>query len=162
MQLFKKLFASSEEEIDSDDYDLKIDDQVVKFLDLNHKLTFFMITAAVGTLAFTIDLSVSESLLSVSNNLSLALLILASLTALLSAGYSLRALYADISSFRRHLKYRYVRKSFNELSREEQESWDDVNKRAARSRHWASTLLISTVTLQIIFLVFTLVEKGAS
>ncbi len=38
-----------------DEYELKLDEQVGNFLGLNHNLTFFVITAAVGTLGITLN-----------------------------------------------------------------------------------------------------------
>src|SRR5919197_467884 len=42
------------------EYDLKIDAQVEKFLELKHKLTFFLITAAVGSIGYTLKFSIDK------------------------------------------------------------------------------------------------------
>jgi len=43
------------------EYEIKIDEQVNKFLDLNHKLTFFLVTGAIGTLGFTLAFAKEHS-----------------------------------------------------------------------------------------------------
>ena len=71
------------------DYELKIDEQVNKFLDLNHKLTFFIVTAAVGTLGFTLNFTTASKVQIASNLCSLILIGIAAVLALLSAGVAL-------------------------------------------------------------------------
>jgi hypothetical protein len=143
-----------------DDYELKIDDQVNKFLDLNHKLTFFLVTAAVGTLGFTLNFTVASKVQLASNLGSLVLIGFAAVLALLSAGIALFALNADIKSFRLHLKYRYKRKSFENLTDQEQNDWVGINRLAASSRRWAFIFLVATATLQVGFFMVTFTEKG--
>ncbi len=57
------------------DYDLKIDDQVTKFLESNHKLTNFLITAAVGTLGYTMSIAIGKDAWGIKSTESLTLLI---------------------------------------------------------------------------------------
>ncbi len=144
----------------SESYELKIDEQVNKLLDLNHKLTFFMITAAVGTLGFTLNFAVKNKLAIALDKLHLGLIVSASIFALLSAGLSLIALNADIRSFRLHLKNRYLRKSYDELPENEKKLWDKVINKAEWSRRLSFIFLITTVSLQAIFLVVAFISKG--
>lgn len=143
-----------------DDYDLKVDEQTEKFLELNHALTFFLVTASVGSLGFTLTYA-KEQFSKVGPSGWLLLLIgIASLLGLLAASNGIRALMHDQSSFRRHLGYRYQRKSWSHLSAPEQAEWDKVNNSAASARKWAFNLLIGTVVAQALFLFLALAIKG--
>jgi hypothetical protein len=59
----------------SDEYDIKIDEQVNKFLELNHTLTFFLVTGAVGTLGFTLAFANEHSSATKASTCLLALLL---------------------------------------------------------------------------------------
>ncbi|MGA8657669.1 MAG: hypothetical protein WB586_16110, partial [Chthoniobacterales bacterium] len=50
----EKYLASSTAAATVDEYDLKIDSQVEKFLDLKQKLTYFLVTASIGPIAFAL------------------------------------------------------------------------------------------------------------
>ena len=117
-----------------DEYELKIDDQVTKFLDLNHKVTFFVITAAIGTLAFSLNFVASNKLLVTSNIFHFTLLVAAAILALLSAWAAIMALNQDVKSFRLHLRYRYERKTYNQLTQRQQDEWGNINHRAGYTR----------------------------
>ncbi len=138
------------------DYRLKIDEQVSKFLELHHAVTFFVITAAVASLAFTLNFASSQKVPLASDTWNFGLLCAAALAALSSAGLSMRALNKDIASFRLHLKFSYERREFDDLSASEQRTWDRINKAAARSRKWSFMLLIVSVAMQSAFLIVLL------
>lgn len=143
-----------------DDYELRLDEQVSHFLGLNHNLTFFVITAAVGTLGFTINFLISNNLLISSNKTHLSLVISVSASALLSAGLALYALRLDITSFRLHLRYRHEKKSYSQFSNKEKKYWDRTNSKAEWSRKASSGLLVFTVALQLFILIFLFAQKG--
>jgi hypothetical protein len=143
-----------------DDYELKLDDQVTKFLDLNHKITFFLITAAVGTIGFSLNFLASNKLLIASNKSHVVLVILASVLALLSAGLSLFALNSDIKSFRLHLRYRHQRRVFSNLTEKEKKEWNKVIARAGRARKLSIWFLVSSISLQLFIIIFLFTQKG--
>ncbi len=144
-----------------DDYELKIDEQVSQFLGLNHTITFFLITAAVATLGFTLNFAASNKIEFTSSDLRFCLIVFAALSAMLAAGLALLALTADISSFRIHLKYRYERKKYDDISELEKTRWNRINSRASWARKASFFLLIATVSTQCGFLVVAIKEKGA-
>jgi hypothetical protein len=145
---------------DTNDYDLKIDDQVSAFSTLNHAVTFFYITAAIGTFGFSLNFLVANNLLVRSSVIHVGGVIVAALTALGSAGFALLALHEDIKSFRLHLKYRYQRKKIADLNPTQQSEWDNINKSAGDARKFSLGLLVVTVVLQVFLLIFTFVQKG--
>ena len=143
----------------SDEYEIKIDEQVNKFLDLNHTLTFFLVTGAVGTLGFTLAFANEHSGVNGSSTWLLVLLLIAGISGLLSAWRGLSALRWDQQSFRLHLDYRYQHKTWSDLSDDKQLEWKNINKRASSARKWSFNLLIVTVALQAVFL-FGLLAAG--
>jgi len=143
----------------SDDHELKIDEQVNKFLDLNHNLTFFIVTGAVGTLGFTLAFANEHSSEAKASFWLLAILAVAGAAGLLAAWAGLHALRLDQQSFRIHLKYRYQRKSWGVLTEPEQEAWNRINAGASSARRAAFNLLVATVATQAVFL-FALLSIG--
>jgi hypothetical protein len=142
------------------DYDLKVDDQVNKLLDLDHKLAFFMVTAAVATLAFTLSFAATNKILAATPRLYVAGLSFAAVTALGSAAAVLFALHISIRSIRLHIGYRYERKSFADLSWSEQATWSRLNSYANQARKWAFILLILSVVTQVTYLTSGLSSQG--
>src|SRR5262245_4337756 len=143
----------------ADDLEIKIDEQVHKFLDLNHTLTFFLVTGAVGTLGFTLAFANEHSDPAKTSFWLLAVLALAGIAGLLAAWAGLHALRLDQQSFRLHLGYRYQRKSWSDLTRLQQEAWDRINTRASSARRISFNLLVATVATQAVFL-FALLSIG--
>lgn len=145
-----------------DDYELKLDEQVGHFLGINHTLSYFMITAAVGTFGFTINLLIANKLLNGSNLWGIVGVVIAALASLLGAASSLIALRCDIRSYRLHLKYRHERKKFVDLSPKEQANWDELNSRANSTREVSFILLIVTVLAQFVLIIFLFIQKRES
>ena len=143
-----------------DDSELKIDEQVQKFLELNHTLTFFLVTASVGSLGFTLTYAKEQSGKSELNFWLLLLMGISAVLALLAAWAGLRALMHDQSSFRKHLAYRYQRKTYNQLTQRQQNEWEEINGKAASARKAAFSLLAGTVIVQVLFLFLLLATKG--
>lgn len=142
-----------------DEYELKLDEQVGHFLGLKHSVTYFTITAAVGTFGFTINLLLTNKLLSASDTFGLILIGSAAFASLFGAGSALGALYLDIHSYYLHLKYRHERKGYSNLPKEEQTAWEDVNKWARRARVIAFISLFTTVSIQFFLILFLFVQK---
>ena len=157
MTLYYSLFMNPRP---PDDYQLKLDEQVNHFYTLKHNLTFFIITAAVGTLGFSINFLITNKLITSTNIFNLTLIILASLAALLCSGLSVLALNKDIKSFQLHLKYRHKRLTYEQLNSVQQEEWDESNKIASRARKYSLGLLVFTVTLLLFTIIILFIQKG--
>jgi hypothetical protein len=131
-----------------DEYSLKIDDQVQSFLELKHKLTFFLRTAAIGSLCFTLAFSI-ERFEEISASLFQSTMLYAgTATALLSVGLALSSLYCEIRSYQYHLRYRYEKKSWNTLSPDEQDRWTLINKLAGRFLIASFIVIVLSVVFQ--------------
>jgi len=146
-----------------DQYELEIDEQVNKFLELQHKLTFFLVTASIATLGFTLNQALSSIKDRVINDRYASIvLIVASVSALLAAGSALMSLSKESASSRLHLKYRYERKKFRELSDEEKLRWDQINEAASKARQYSFVLLVLSIALQTVFFGILFLGKGES
>lgn len=113
------------------EYDLAIDTQAEKFLELKQKLTYFLVTASVAPIAFAISFAKDEIDRPGPGWFFLALGLSGLSCGLLSAGTALLSLHRELKSYRKHIQYRYARKSWEELTKEDQEEWDRLNKSAA-------------------------------
>ena len=135
--------------ISSLDYSLKIDSQVEKFLELKQKVTFFLITAAIGSVGFTLNFSVNRLDKFVGAPFRTAWLITGCLLGLIAAASTLLSLDQETSSHRIHLKARYQNiLSFQQLTKKEQNRWKKVNHRAKIFQRVAFVLLISSILFQ--------------
>jgi hypothetical protein len=142
------------------DYDLKVDEQVTQFLESNHKLTYFLITAAVGTLGYTLSIAITKDAWGIRSTASIILLTGGAVAALLASGLALFALSQDSRSFRLHLRYRYERKQLASLSETELKKWDKLNHSARSCRSWSFWLLVATVALQTTFLLVLFIDHA--
>lgn len=137
------------------EYDLKIDSQVEKFLELKHKLTFFLITSAVGSIGYTLNFSITRI-----NDLThrtgrIVVLSTATIFSLLTVALSLFSLYKDISSYRLHLKYRYLRKMWEQVSPNDKKLWEKANHFSKLFEKLSFVCLVFSVILQaVLFLLF--------
>src|SRR5262245_11347917 len=129
------------------DYDLKIDTQVEKFVENKQKLTYFLITASVTVIAFIVNFAVSHPTPLPS------MVIFASIAGLFTSGFSLLNLRFEHRSYNLHLKYRYQKKTWNDLTTEEQDRWDKLNRQATFFIEAAFVFLF----IEILFAVVSLV-----
>ena len=134
------------------DYDLKIDEQVEKYLETKQKLTYFLVSASTAIIAFLSNF-VFNNRNEVENLAGLA--IISSLAGLITAGSSICNLYFEHQSYRLHLHYRYQKKTWDSLTLEQQQDWDRIHEKA---KILLKTAFFSLV-LQIIFAVafFTII-----
>ncbi|MFZ0130476.1 MAG: hypothetical protein WAL77_13750 [Candidatus Dormiibacterota bacterium] len=128
-----------------DEYGLRIDDQVVQFLQLKQKLSYFLITAAVAVIAFVVSFIAANSKTSAGSiaiaPLDAVLVIVGSLAGIVAAGASLLSLHFGHGSFALHLEHRYNHKAYADLDRCDQAAWDRLN-------NWGrACLLIAFVAL---------------
>ena len=142
---------------ETSDYILQIDRQVEKFLDLKHKLIFFLITASVATIGYTLNFSVTQLSLIAGHPGRIATLVTGCVLGLLAAGFALYSLNQELISYRFHIDIRYKRMSVDELPREKREQWDTVKRRAYVFQRAAFLLLFLSVTFQAgLFLLFVI------
>ena len=102
--------------MDEQEYKLALDDQVGKFLDVRHKHTYFLVTAAIVVLAFVVNFAAANKLLSDLSPLALVLIAIGALSSLSVAGFALWSLSLDNTSHSLHLKYRHLSKNWNRHS----------------------------------------------
>ena len=110
------------------EYELKIDSQVEKFLETKHKLVYFLVTASVAPIIASVQFLYGKSVLvwiTAAGGLGIAF-------GLLAAGSALRALWFEVASYRNHIRYRYERKKWKDLTTAQQEAWDLLNRAALR------------------------------
>lgn len=143
-----------------DEYDLKIDEQVNQFLTFKYNLTYFVITAAVGTLGFTLNFVITNKLVSSSNIFHIILMTAVCLVALSSAYYSIKALRYNMKSFHLHLGYRNRRKAFSQLNAAEVAEVKRINTTAENASRLSLKLLIIAVVFQLAMVIFLFVQKG--
>jgi hypothetical protein len=134
--------------LDLSDYDLKIDTQVEKFLEMKHKVVFFLMTAAIGSIGYTLKFSVDKLDAITAHPWRIAFLLAGTIAGLLAAGSVLYSLSQEVNSYQLHIKNRYLRKSWDQLSEDEQISWDKINHRAHISQRLAFVLLIISIAFQ--------------
>lgn len=127
------------------EYDLKIDSQVEKFVENKQKLTYFLITASVAAIAFLVNFAAEHKV-----NIP-SLVIFASLAGLATTGFSLLNLHFEHRSYRLHIKYRYEKRSWIQLSKEEQDVWDSVNQQATFFLESAFVFLFIEILLGVLF-----------
>ena len=129
-------------------YELEVDRQVEKYLDLKHSLTIFLITAALGSIGFTLNFSV-QNLDKISGRWErIACLSIGSVLGLLTAALLFYALDRDQVSFRYHLKMRYDHKSYEQLPEQEQKAWDRDIGHAKTFRSLALVSLFLSILFQ--------------
>lgn len=140
---------------ESDEYDLKIDAQVEKFIELKQKLTFFLITAAVGSIGYTLNFSIGRLGEIAGDYWRVRCLLAATLLALLAVAFALFCLYQEIISYRFHIKYRYQRKRWEQVAEKDQKDWESANRRSKRLEKFSFLCLAASVALQAtLFLLF--------
>jgi hypothetical protein len=142
------------------DYDLKIDTQVEKFLEMKQKLTYFLITASVAVIVFLANFTFERG--SEIKNIIL-LVIISSIAGLLTSGFSLLNLHLEHKSYRLHIKYRYQKIFWESLGEKKKKQWDRINTWAAHFFKSALFFLFIEITFAVIFFItFFLNNNGAS
>ncbi len=141
-----------------DEYGLRIDDQVVQFLQLKQKLSYFLITAAVAVIAFVVGFIAANSKTTAGSiaitPLDAVLVIVGSSAGIVGAGASLLSLHFGHRSFALHLEHRYDHKAYADLDRCDQMAWDRVGK-------WARVYLLTAFValfVEIVLMVSYFVE----
>ncbi len=141
--------AKGKAQIDTD-YELKIDAQVEKFLEMKQKLTYFLITASVAVIAFLSNFAIEHR---TEAKHIILLVIVSSIAGLLTSGFSLLNLHLEHKSHRLHIKYRYQKIPWESLKPNEQKHWDCINKWAAHLLKSAFIFLFIEITFAVIFFI---------
>ena len=137
-------------------YELAIDTQVEKFLEVKHKLSYFLISASVTLIAFVAHFVVSNFRVQQKFTLpqwELRLVVVSAILGLGAVGLSMASLHLEIKSYQLHLGYRYRRRRWDDLTTKEQKKWDRINKWAARCLRGAFVGLVGEVALAVGFFV---------
>ena len=119
--------SDPDDSVEANDYDLAIDSQVEKFVEIKQKLTYFLITASVAVIAFLVTFAVDHPTVGgfqTASGVRLFLLITSSLAGFATAGLSLMNLHLEHKSYAKHLKYRYQRKRWDALPDAEKRRWE--------------------------------------
>lgn len=135
-------------------YTLAIDEQVEKFVDIKQKLTYFLVTASVAVVAFLVSFVADNPTvgdLDAAEGARLALLVTSALAGFSAAGLALINLHLEHRSYSRHLKYRYQRKDWDDLTKKEQDRWDVINKAASWCLLGAFTALAAEILFAVVF-----------
>ena len=146
--------------MDEQEYKLALDDQVGKFLDVRHKHTYFLVTAAIAVLAFVVNFAAANKLFSDLSPLALVLIAIGALSSLSVAGFALWSLSLDNASHSLHLKYRHLSKNWKDIPEADQKKWDAINQRASIFRNVAFILLTVGVFANATFISYQLQSKG--
>lgn len=132
------------------DYELKIDAQTEKYLEIKQKLTYFFITASIAIIAFLVNFSINHL---IEAKPFIFFVIMSSLCGFMAIGLTLLTLNLEHKSHRLHIKYRCERKTWKQLSDKEQKEWNFINDSAAVSFGAAFILLFIQVALAINFFI---------
>ena len=131
-----------------DSYDLQIDAQTEKFIEVRQKLSYFLITAGTVVIGFLAQYVINNRD-DVGDWFWLA--IASSIGGLFAAGSALFNLYFELRSYRLHIKSRYERKSYDSVRKSEREDWDQANKMARLCMNSAFAFLFIQIVLAVAF-----------
>lgn len=134
----------------SNEYELKIDAPVEKFVEMKQKLTYFLITASVAVIAFLANFVIKFPC---EAKQFIWFVILSSVFGILTSGLSLLNLSAELRSYRLHLKYRYEKRNWASLNDAEKNEWNDVNNRASNFLKASFVCLFLEIALAVLFFI---------
>jgi tRNA isopentenyl-2-thiomethyl-A-37 hydroxylase MiaE len=154
IDLVRRGHKDCECEAPRDTWDLAVDEQVAKFVELRQKLTYFLITASVAVAAFSINFYVKSVRKDPTMTaLHPVLLVAACVAALSTGGFALLTLHLDHRSFARHLGLRYERRRFQDLPQRQQTSWNRLTNLAATALLLAFVALFGEILLMLLFFI---------
>lgn len=132
------------------DYALKVDAQVEKFVELKQKLTYFLITGSVAVIAFLVNFVINNP-----NQAGqfLFLVIISVISGLLTSGFSLLNLHYELNSYRLHLKYRYEKINWEDLDNTKRSEWNEINDAASKYLTSAFIFLFIEILFAVIFFI---------
>jgi hypothetical protein len=141
------------------EYLLRIEPHFDKYFDIRHKIAFFIITAAVGSIGYTLNFSVARLDEVTLFPERVACVTVGAILALLTVALVLLSIYYDSRSYANNLQALSERKLYDKLSSEQKESWKRVRVRATYCQRLAFTSLFLSASYQIsLFLVLAVFQ----
>jgi hypothetical protein len=137
-------------------YDLAIDAQVEKFVDLKQKLAYFLITISAVVTAFVVKFVTDHFRVHqhfTTTGLETSLVVASALAGVGAAGCSLFNIHFEHRSHRLHLRYRYERRTWLDLKEEEQARWEHLNDWAAILLRGSFVFLFIQICLAVAFFI---------
>ncbi len=134
---------------------LKVEEHADKFFEMKHKITFFLITAAAGSIAYTLNFAVGRLVEVAIFPERKICLIIAALGAMLTVASALLSMYYDVDANRFNLSAYFERKLYEDLPEETKRSWDRTGRRAKDYEVLAFTFLGISIAYQAaLFMLF--------
>lgn len=142
---------------------LGVDAQASTLVQLKQQLTYFLITGSTATIGFVTAIANGrtggwEAAVARPTVFAFAALSLAGLGC---AGLCLLYLYFGNQSFVLQVKYRYERKENEDLSANEQRSWDNLTSRSNRFLEISFLLLFIEIVAAVVFFWLLIANTGA-
>jgi hypothetical protein len=133
------------------DYDLAIDSQAAKLVELKQKLTYFLVTAAVGVIVFGAKflLDWEQAHPPAAAEHPRHWLIAAGVSALLACGCALISVQLGHTSFTMHVSFRYRRQT--SLPPALEERWDRVSTWQTRFLAASAGFLVAEIALVLAY-----------
>ncbi|MFD9031141.1 hypothetical protein ACFVZW_08335 [Streptomyces sp. NPDC059567] len=140
-----------------DEYDLTIDTQAEKLIDLKQKLVYFLATAATALVVFSskfaLDYGKEFNREAVNPGGTVRWLVGAAFFALLTVGFALMGVFLGHKSFERHLEFRYKKALPND---EESKRWSLLTSFQQWMFYCSSAFLITSTALAFCYFSFLL------
>jgi hypothetical protein len=130
------------------DYFLKVEEHADKFFEMRHKIAFFLITAAAGSVAYTLNFSIGRLTEVATFPERKVCLIIAALFAILTVISSLLSMYYDVEVNRLNLGAYFDKQLYTELPVKEQEFWTKAGKKEKDHEVLAFTFLGVSIAYQ--------------
>jgi hypothetical protein len=132
-------------------YMLEVEDHADNFFEIKHKISFFLITAAVGSVGYTLNFAVSRLTEVVGRPERIASLVVGALCAILTVGVALFSMYYDMQAYRRNLRGYFARDT------KDDEEWKRFRRRSTYCQRLAFGFLFLSIIYQaahfILFLI---------
>lgn len=132
-------------------YMLEIEDHADNFFEIKHKISFFLITAAVGSLGYTLNFAVGRLGEVIAFRERGACLVIGALCGILTVGTALFSMYYDMQAYRRNLRGYYERKT------EDDPQWKTFRRRSTYCQRLAFAFLFLSVIYQVALFVLFLI-----
>lgn len=134
------------------EYSLKVEEHADKFFEMRHKITFFLITGAAASIAYTLNFAIGRLPEVTAYTERKVCLVVAALAALTAMAFALFSLYFDVHSNRLNLAAYFQRKRYEELSEMKKADWGKAGRRARFCDLLAYTTLSISIVYQAVFL----------
>jgi hypothetical protein len=134
---------------DDFEYKLKVETHADNFFEIKHKITFFLITAAVGSLGYTLNFAVGRLAEVTASAERIVSLTVGAACGILTVGAALLSMYYDMQAYRRNLRAYFEKKT------DDDDEWSTFRRRSTYGQRSAFALLFLSVLYQAaLFLLF--------